>query len=229
MTSSKAESKRASYERFRRVFPSEREILSSAGNRIMRGSGLHHRIGSPCENQGKMPWRWASRRRPEDRSAPAASRPFGSFSADWIGGKGVSCSSQGIIARRCEGGSEFVRSPVLAFHLLPAVLGQLAHDRETFNGGLRMACVIESETKLVFAEEFVEQLPTQSPDCGQAVALRIVIEKDRGQRLGRGARHHFRAFGGIVLAVLGAAMDHVGELASRRHLVAVADEADLTG
>ena len=41
----------------RSVLASEREILSSLGNSTMRGSGLHHRIGSPALYQGKMPRR----------------------------------------------------------------------------------------------------------------------------------------------------------------------------
>src|SRR5260370_16328179 len=130
------------------------------------------------------------------------------MSADWIGGKGVSCSSQGII-------------PLSALHLLPAVLRQLAHYAAGLDDRAGLPAVIEGEAEFVLAEKLVEQLPAQGPDRGQAVARRIVFEKDRGEWLGRGAGEHFRAFGRIVLACLGAAMYHLREPAPRRFPTAV--------
>src|SRR5207253_9238135 len=158
----------------------------------------------------------ASSRRSLDRSAPAASKPLGSLSAAWTGGKGVSRSSQGII-------------PLSALHLLPAVLRELAHDAAALDDRTGMPAVIEGEAELVLAEKLVEELPTQGSDGVQGVVCRVVLENDRGERLRCGPRQYLRALGGIVLAVLGAAMDDVSELASGRHLVAVADEADLAG
>src|SRR2546427_7854604 len=151
-----------------------------------------------------------------ERSPPAASKPFGSASADWTGGKGVSCSSQGII-------------PLSALHLLPAVLRQLAHYAPALDDRMGMPTVIEGEAEFVLAEKFVEQLTAQRTDRGQTVALRIVFEKNRRERLRCRACQYLRALGGIVLAVLGAAVDHMGELASGGLFVAVADEADLAG
>src|SRR3989441_10361114 len=90
-----------------------------------------------------------------------------------------------------------------------------------------MPAVIEGEAEFVLAEKFVEQLAAQRTDRGQTVALRIVFEKNRRERLRGRACQYLRALGGIVLAVLGAAVDHVGELASGGLFVAVADEADL--
>src|SRR5438552_1073739 len=89
--------------------------------------------------------------------------------------------------------------------------------------------VIEGEAEFVLAEKLVEKLPTQGSDGVQAVVFPVVLEKDRRERLRCGARQYLRALGGIVLAVLGAAMDDVSELASGRGLVAVADEADFAG
>src|SRR6266853_1966607 len=133
-----------------------------------------------------------------------------------MGGKGVSWSSQGII-------------PLSALHLLPAVLRQFAHYAAALDDRTGMPIVIEGEAEFVLAEKLVEELPTEGSDGVQAVALRIVIEKDRRERLRCRACQYPRALGGIVLAVLGAAMDHMGEFASRRFLVAVADEADFAG
>src|SRR5690242_18250827 len=114
----------------------------------MRGSGLHHRIGSPSENHGKMPLRYPSSSRSADRSPPAATRPFGCRSAERTGGKGVSCSSQGIMLPS-------------ALHLLPAVIGQLAHDALAIHGGPGAAVVVERQAKLVLPEKLVEHLPAE--------------------------------------------------------------------
>src|SRR5207249_10527284 len=105
----------------------------------------------------------------------------------------------------------------------------LAPARAPPGGGAGVPAVIEGEAELVLAEKLVEKLPAQGSDRVQAVVLRVVLEKNRRERLRRRARHHSRAFGGIVLAVLRAAVDDMGEPASGRLLVAVADEADLAG
>jgi len=57
ITSSKAVSARTSKRVLRIVRASERETFISAGNRTVRGSGLHHSIGWSLANQGKMPLR----------------------------------------------------------------------------------------------------------------------------------------------------------------------------
>ncbi len=92
-----------------------------------------------------------------------------------------------------------------------------------------MPTVIEGEAEFVLAEKLVEKLAAQGSDGVQAVVVPVVLEKDCRERLRCRACQYLRALGRIVLAVLGAAMDDVGELASGRHLVAVADEADLAG
>jgi len=55
ITSRKAVSTRVSYAPRSTDLRSDRETLSSSGKSTMRGSGDHHRIGSPSENHGKMP------------------------------------------------------------------------------------------------------------------------------------------------------------------------------
>src|SRR6187455_2261832 len=62
----------------------------------MRGSGDHHRIGSPSEYHGKMPWVYASTRRSGESSPPAHSSPLGDASAFVTGGNGSPLRSQGI-------------------------------------------------------------------------------------------------------------------------------------
>src|SRR5438105_5693073 len=76
---------------------SERETRNSAQYNTIRGSGLHHRIGWPAPNQGKMPRRYAAKMRSGDRSPPAASSPLGSSSADSSGGNGLSSRNQVIM------------------------------------------------------------------------------------------------------------------------------------
>src|SRR5690349_25035507 len=76
------------------LLPSERETLSSSQKSTMRGSGDHQSTGSALEYQGKMPRRYASSSRRTVSSPPAASRPFGSFSARSTGGNGSPASSQ---------------------------------------------------------------------------------------------------------------------------------------
>src|SRR3954469_11847451 len=76
------------------LFESERLTLSASHSSTKRGSGDHHSGGWPLEYQGKMPRRYASSRRSSERSAPAASRPFGFFSARSTLGKGSPRSSQ---------------------------------------------------------------------------------------------------------------------------------------
>ena len=68
--------------------PSDFATCSSAGNSTIRGSGLHHRMGSPSLNHGKMPCAYASISVPTERLRPIASRPFGLRSARSSGGNG---------------------------------------------------------------------------------------------------------------------------------------------
>ena len=88
----------------------------------MRGSGLHHSSGSSSPNQGKMPRAYASRSRAVDRSAPAASNPFGLRNAFVTGGNASRTPNQGIINRRtrvrkCEGAT--VRAKVIECAMVP--------------------------------------------------------------------------------------------------------------
>src|SRR2546422_9486083 len=73
---------------------------------------------------------------------------------------------------------------------------------------------------------FRSQLPAERAERVELVARRVVLEQDRGERLRRRPGDHAGAFGGIVLAMLRAAMDHRGEPVARALLGAVADEAD---
>src|ERR1044071_1098863 len=80
------------------LFASERLTLSASHSSTMRGSGDHHSGGWPLEFPGKMPRREASSSRSSERSAPAASRPFGFFSARSTLGNGSPRSSQASTA-----------------------------------------------------------------------------------------------------------------------------------
>src|SRR3989338_2771456 len=71
ITCSKAVSQRTSYALVRNTLANEREILNSPGISTMRGSGLHHRIGSPGLNHGEKPCPGGSLRR---RGAQGAGR-----------------------------------------------------------------------------------------------------------------------------------------------------------
>src|SRR6185369_6534615 len=113
------------------LFESERDTLNSAVCSTMRGSGDHHSSGSPSENQGKIPLRYAMSRRSIDRSAPAASRPLGCLSACATLGNGVWRSSQGIT--------------VSAADLLPAIVFQLVHYGGPGDGPARRVAVLEGE------------------------------------------------------------------------------------
>ena len=65
----------------------------------MRGSGLHQSSGSSSPNQGKMPRAYASRSRWVERSAPAASKPFGLRNAFATGGNASRTPNHGIMNR----------------------------------------------------------------------------------------------------------------------------------
>jgi hypothetical protein len=70
--------------------------LNSPGTSTMRGSGLHHNIGSPGLNHGNIPLLYAPSKRGAVRLPPAANSPLGELNASSTGGKGVSSVSQGI-------------------------------------------------------------------------------------------------------------------------------------
>src|SRR5471032_1772820 len=129
------------------LFASERDTLNSAVCNTMRGSGDHHRSGSPSENHGKIPLRYAMSRRSVDRSAPAASRPLGCVSACAALGKGVCRPSQGITFSAAD--------------LLAAVVIQLVDDRGAGNGLARSVAQFERELEFVLGEKLVEHLPAQ--------------------------------------------------------------------
>ena len=63
----------------------------------MRGSGDHHKTGSPSLNHGKMPREYASSKRGLPSPPPAARRPLGSSSARSVGGNGSNGPSKGIM------------------------------------------------------------------------------------------------------------------------------------
>jgi len=85
--------------RARIVRRSDRETCSSRSQRTMRGSGLHQSSGSSSPNQGKMPRAYASRSRWVERSAPAASNPFGLRNAFVTGGNASRTPNHGIMNR----------------------------------------------------------------------------------------------------------------------------------
>jgi len=78
-----------------------------------------------------------------------------------------------------------------------------------------LSAVLGRQAELVLGEELVEQLAAERADRVELVARRVVLEQDRGERLRRRPGDHAGAFGGIVLAVLRAAMDHRGEPVAR--------------
>lgn len=63
------------------------DICKSPGRNTQRGLGDHHKRGWPSSYHGKMPLRYAYKRRSVLRSPPAASKPSGSRSAAASGGK----------------------------------------------------------------------------------------------------------------------------------------------
>src|SRR3989442_12358046 len=75
-----------------------------------------------------------------------------------------------------------------------------------------MPTVVEGEAEFVLAEKFVEQLTAQRTDRGQTVALRIVFEKNRRERLRCRACQYLRALGGNVLAVPSVEVVYMGEV-----------------
>src|SRR6185503_7662568 len=75
---------------------SERDTCSSPGTRIIRGSGLHQRTGSPSLNHGKQPREYASSNRDTASPPPAARSPFGRRSARSTGGSGSFGPSHGM-------------------------------------------------------------------------------------------------------------------------------------
>src|SRR5258706_8273382 len=117
-----------------------------------------------------------------------------------------------------------------------STLDGLAADLRHLLAGRRVAhhplhspgTVLHPELELVLREECVELLGADRSDRNQLVGLRVVVERDRGERLRRRARNDARAGRRIVDAVLGAAVDHA-TLAGWRRLLLEADEADLTG
>src|SRR5690606_15167229 len=114
-----------------------------------------------------------------------------------------------------------------AAHQLPAIRLDRLHDG---GAGGRLACaatVFERQLDLEAAEEFVEHLAAQRAGGEQAVGRRIVLEQYRRERLRGRPGQHARAIGGVVLAVLRAAVDHLAAPGHRRRLVAIADEADV--
>src|SRR3954464_3839708 len=158
----------------------------------MRGSGDHQSSGSARADQGNMPRRYASSSRSSDRSPPAQRRPLGSLSARSTGGKGSSRPSQASTS---------------ALDLLAAVVLQRMHDAGIARRAVRRAAVLHRKPELVLGKKFVEELAAERADGVQLVALRVVLEQDRREGLRRRAGDDAGAFGRIVLAMLGAAVD----------------------
>src|SRR5688572_11432820 len=117
----------------------------------------------------------------------------------------------------------------LAAHLLLAELLQLLHHRTIGDALSRaVAAVVDRELELVFLEERVEQLAPQGADRVQRVEPLVVLQQDRRERLRRRPADDLRPGCGVVLAVLGAAVDGIGpRRGARRRFLAVAYEADL--
>src|SRR5258706_3169726 len=146
------------------------------------------------------------------RSAPAHSRPFGWRSARSTGGNGSSGPSHGSTS---------------ALHLLPAIRFELGDHRGLADRLLRRTAALELQPDRVLGEELLEHLAAERPDRVELVASRYVLEQDRSERLRRRAGDDPGTACRIVLAVLRAAMDHVGMAVDRAALSAVADEADI--
>src|SRR5687768_13386850 len=86
---------------------------------------------------------------------------------------------------------------------------------------------LQPEGELV--EELAEHLAAERAHRMDLVLCRIPFQKNGGERLRRRAGNHARAFGRVVLAVLRAAVDDVGDAVARALLAAEADEADVLG
>src|SRR6266581_117858 len=98
----------------------------------------------------------------------------------------------------------------LTLNRLPAVLGEFAHRGIRAHRRPRLAGpVLHRQLEVVFAEKSLELLRAHGAQRGELVALRVVIEQDRGQRLGPRAAQHASPGCGIVDAVIGTAMDDV--------------------
>src|SRR6185295_3012579 len=110
---------------------------------------------------------------------------------------------------------------------LPAVLGELAHDcrRADRHPGPALA-ILHRELEVVFPEERVELLGADGTQRRDAVGRAVVVEQDRRQRLRRRPADHACACGGIVDAMVGAAMNHVA-VGGRRALRLKPDERDV--
>src|SRR3954463_2703061 len=115
----------------------------------------------------------------------------------------------------------------LALNLLPAEILERLHDRAAVDRRARGAAELHLEPESIFFEEFVEHLAAQRADGEELIGARIVLEQDGGKRLRRRAGNDAAALGRIVLAVLGAAVDHRAEFVARALFLAEADEADL--
>ncbi len=57
------------------IFCIDLEILSSSGNKTILSKGQYQTIGSPSENQGKIPFLYAQSNRSSDKSPPKAMTP----------------------------------------------------------------------------------------------------------------------------------------------------------
>jgi len=125
--------------------------------------------------------------------------------------EGVSCSSQGII-------------PLSALHLLPAVLRQLAHYAPALDDRTGMPTVIEARRNSYLLKNSLNSSPP-AYRRGQTVALRIVFEKNRRERLRCRPANTSRPRGSYWLCSEQQWITWANLF--RRTFVAVADEADL--
>src|SRR5262249_28676940 len=113
--------------------------------------------------------------------------------------------------------------------LLSTVVVERMHHAGARHRGVRRTGVLHRELEAVLLEELVEHLAAEGADGVDLVRARILLEQDGGERLRGGAGHHPCARGRVVLAVLGAAMDHRGMAVPGALLGAKADEADVAG
>ena len=83
------------------------------------------------------------------------------------------------------------------------------------NHPARRVAELEGKLEFILGEELVEHFAAQGAGGDQLVGPRVMFEQDRGERLRCRPGHHAGAFGRIVLAVLGAAVDHLRVLVAR--------------
>src|SRR5581483_869027 len=115
----------------------------------------------------------------------------------------------------------------LTLHLLAAVVLERAHDAVAADGGVRAVAQLSLQPERVLVVELVEELAAERADGIELICRGVMLEQDRRERLRRRSGQHPCPGRRVVLAVLGAAVDHRGVAAARGLLGPIADEADL--